>query len=195
MAAKDTNKDNSKLVLHLDLLKSQSDYSKLSSKLYNWILSTGKYIFITVEAIMLIAFLIRFKLDTDLQVLKKEMDQKKQYLENLKSTETAIRHTQFKLKTINSFFATYIQYPKIVKDISDQTPPGIKFINLSLENQENKVIIKINAQAQTSNDISNFTAGLNSNDNFSDVTLTTLSVEQNIIKFSINLSATAKIES
>lgn len=194
MAARNTDQ-NPRLLIHLDLLKSQSDYSKLSSKIIHYLISTGKYILIAVEVIMLTAFFIRFKLDTDLATQQKEINQKKDYIQSLKGSETAIRQTQFKLSTVTSFYENYVEYPQILKEIADQTPSGVKFINVAIETQENKVTIRISAQAQTSNDISNFTQGLKTSQHFKDVNLTTLSVEQNIIKFSLNLSASVKLES
>ncbi|OGE36316.1 hypothetical protein A3B45_02320 [Candidatus Daviesbacteria bacterium RIFCSPLOWO2_01_FULL_39_12] len=194
MAAKNTNQ-SSKLLIHLDLLRSQSDYSKLSSKIIHYLVSTGKYILITVEAIMLIAFFIRFKLDTDLATQQKAINQKKDYIQSLRVSEIAIRQTQFKLSQVKLFYENYVEYPQIFKEIADQTPPGVKFINVAMETQENKVIIRINAQAQSSNDISNFTQGLKTSQHFKDVGLTTLNVEQNIIKFTLNLSAPIKLES
>jgi len=144
---------------------------------------------------MLIAFFIRFKLDTDLATQQKAINQKKDYIQSLRVSEIAIRQTQFKLSQVKLFYENYVEYPQIFKEIADQTPPGVKFINVAMETQENKVIIRINAQAQSSNDISNFTQGLKTSQHFKDVGLTTLNVEQNIIKFTLNLSAPIKLES
>lgn len=190
MAAK-----NPKLVVHLDLLKSQSDTGNLLTQAVRWIRYSGRYIFIFVQAFVLIALIFRFKLDGDLEAVKKEIDQKKEYIQSLHSEELAIRATQFKLVSIGTFFTTYVQYSQILKNIADQTPPGVKFTSLTLEKQEDKIIIKVNAQALNSNDVSLFTQGLKSTENFSEVSLTTLNLEQNIIKFTINMSAPIKGES
>lgn len=190
MAAK-----KSKILIHLNLLKSQTDSSKLTVKIFRWLLVSGKYIFISVEMIVLIAFFIRFRLDINLQSKKKEIDQKKDYIESLRSSEIAIKQTQFKLTTIGKFYSNYGDNTQILKELADQTPPGVKFVTLSLENQQDKIAIKLSAQAQSSNDIALFLAELKSNKNFKEVTLTTIGLEQNIIKFTINLSAPLNLES
>lgn len=183
---------NPKLLIHLDLLKSQTASENLLVQAIRWIRSTGRYIFIFVQAIVLIALIFRFKLDGDLQAIKKEIDQKKEFIQSLHSEEVAIRETQFRLASIGTFFTTYVQYTQILKNIADQTPPGVKFISLTLENQEDKIIIKLNAQAQSSNDVTLFTHGLKTGENFTEVSLTTLNLEQNTIKFTINMSAPLK---
>jgi len=136
-----------------------------------------------------------FKKTTLLSFWEKAINQKKDYIQSLRVSEIAIRQTQFKLSQVKLFYENYVEYPQIFKEIADQTPPGVKFINVAMETQENKVIIRINAQAQSSNDISNFTQGLKTSQHFKDVGLTTLNVEQNIIKFTLNLSAPIKLES
>lgn len=183
---------NPKLLIRLDLLKSQTAAGNLLAQVVHWIHYSGRYIFIFVQAFVLIALIFRFKLDGDLEALKKEIDQKKEYIQSLHSEEVAIRETQFKLASIGTFFTTYVEYTQILKNIADQTPPGVKFTSLTLEKQEDKIIIKVNAQALNSNDVSLFTQGLKMGENFSEVSLTTLNLEQNIIKFTINMSASLK---
>lgn len=188
-------KNEHKILIRLNLLKSQTDSSKLTVKIFRWLLVSGKYIFILVEMIVLIAFFIRFRLDTDLQSKKKDIDKKKDYIESLRSSEIAIRQTQFKLTTIGKFYSNYADNTQIVKELADQTPLGVKFVTLSLENQADKIVIKLSAQSQSSTDILLFLAGLKSNKNFQEVILTTLGLEQNIVKFTINLSAPLNLES
>src|ERR1035437_695532 len=102
---------NPKLVIRLDLLKPQSNPEKVFLKLIRWLLSTGRYIFIFVEAIVLIAFATRFKLDSDLSSKRDAIEQQIPYLESLKPTETLIKRTQLKLSTIDNSQKTYTNYP------------------------------------------------------------------------------------
>ena len=61
--------------INLDLLRPQSSPEKLFSRLLRWLLSTGRYIFIFVEALVLIVFISRFKLDDDLASKKEAIEQ------------------------------------------------------------------------------------------------------------------------
>lgn len=180
-----------KLTIHLDLLKPQSNPEKLAVKLIRWLLSTGRYIFIFVEALVLIAFIARFKLDADLQENKESIEQQIPYIESLKPFEVLIRQTQFKLSTIGTFYKTYADYPKILKEIADQTPAGVKIIGLNLESGVSKVTINLNAQSQTHNDLKIFLSGLSTGQLFSDVAITSIGFEKGSLNFS--LSAQVKL--
>ena len=178
-----------KLIIHLDLLKPQSDPEKILVKLVRWLLSTGRYIFIFVEAIVLIAFVARFKLDEDLASKKEAIEQQIPYIESLKSSEILIRQTQLKLSTIDSFYNTYPDYGQILKRIADQLPAGVKIINLTMETDVTKVVIHLNAVAQNNNDVANFLAGLKQDQLFSEVDTTGIGFDKGSLNFSLTTQA------
>ena len=182
-------KSKPKLAIRLDLLKPQSNPEKLPVKLIRWLLSTGRYIFVLVEALVLIAFGARFKLDADLSAKKEAIEQQIPYIESLKPYEILIRQTQLKLATINTLKTNSADYPVILKKIADQTPLGVKLIGMNLDKSIDKVTIKINAQAQNNNDLTNFVAGLKSDQTFSDVNLAGVGLEQGSLHFSISTFA------
>lgn len=181
-----------KLLIHLDLLRPQSSPEKLPVKFLRLFLSSGRYILIFVEALVLVAFVIRFKLDADLANTKEAIEQEIPFIESLKPYEIIIRQTQLKLSTIASFRSDWADYPQILKSIADQTPFGIKIISINLKKDVGKITIAINAQAQTNNDLSNFITGLKTNGYFSQVTLSSLGLEQNVIRFVINVEVTTQ---
>ncbi len=180
---------NPKLKIHLDLLKPQSNSEKLPIKLMRWLLSTGRYIFIFVEGLVLIAFIARFKLDADLSTRKEAIDQQVPYIQSLKSYEILIRQTQLKLSTIDTFKRISPDYSLILKKIADQTPVDVKLINMNLNKNIDNLAIQINGQAQTSNDLISFVTGLKSDQTFSDVNLASVGLEEKIISFTITTSA------
>ena len=149
-----------KLAINLDLLKPQSNPEKIFVKLLRWLLSIGRYIFIFVEALVLLAFIARFKLDADLQSKKEAIEQQIPFIESLKPFEILIRQTQLKLTTINSFRSTYPDYSVALKKIADQTPAGVKITSLNLENGVAQVSIHLAGQAKNNNDLATFLAGL-----------------------------------
>lgn len=185
-------KSKPKITISLDLLKPQSNPEKLLIKILHWLLSTGRYIFIFVETIVLIAFFARFKLDADLAAKKEAIDEQIPYIESLKPDEILIRQTQLKLSTINAFYTSQPDYPQILKKIADNTPLAVKITNLNLERVVGKVTIKITAQAQSNNDVVTFISGLRSDSAFIDVTLASAGLEEGLIKFT--LDATANIQ-
>ena len=61
--------------IDLNLLKPQSKPEKLPVRLLRWLLASGRYLFVFVEAIVLIAFAARFKLDEDLAAKKEDIEE------------------------------------------------------------------------------------------------------------------------
>ncbi len=186
-------KKSLKIGINLDLLKPQSNPEKLPIKLFRWLLSTGRYLFIVVEAIVLIAFITRFKFDADLASKKEAIEQQIPYIESLKSYEVLIRQTQLKISTILTSRGNLIDYPVILKKIADQTPIGVKVISLNMENRVGKLSFTMNAEAQNNNDVTSFVEGLKQNSTFSDINLTSIGLEQGLIRFTLTgIAQTAK---
>lgn len=177
-----------KLTIHLDLLKPQSNPEKLLVKLIRWLLSTGRFIFVFVEALVLIAFIARFKLDADLQSNKEAIEQQLPYIESLKPFEVLIRQTQFKLSTIDTFYNAYADYPQILKKIADQTPPGVKISSFNLDKSNSTVTINLNAEAKSNNDLVAFFTALKQEQLFPDVAITSISFEKGNLIFSMRFT-------
>lgn len=180
-----------KIKINLNLLKPQSNPEKLLVRIVKWLLSSGRFIFIAVEALVLIAFIARFKLDADLQSRKEAIDAQIPYIKDLKPYEILIRQTHLKLSTIDGFKKTQADYANILKSIADQTPMGVKISNLTLNNQPGKVTVTISGQARTNIDISAFLMGLKSNKKFSGIELVSVGVETGSLNFAANLISNA----
>lgn len=177
-----------KLAIHLDLLKPQSNPEKILVKLIRWLLSTGRYIFVFVEALVLIAFAARFKLDSDLSAKREAIEEQIPYIESLKPYEDLIKQTQLKLSAIDSYQKTYTDYPQILKGIADQAPAGIKISTLSVENKDAKTTFQLSGLAQNNNDVAVFLDGLKLNQQFTNVTLVSVNLGKNILDFSLSAS-------
>lgn len=175
--------------INLDLLKPQSSPEKLLSKLLRWLLSTGRYIFIFVEALVLIVFISRFKLDEDLESKKEAIEQQIPYIESLRPVEILIRETQLKLSTISSFSKNNADYSQVLKEIADQTPNGVKIISINLEKTVAKVTVNLNATALSNNELAVFISGLRAASLFQEVTITSISFEKGSLNFSIRAQA------
>ena len=177
--------NNLKLSIHLDLLKSQSNPEKIITRLLRWLLSTGRFIFVFVEALVLIVFISRFKLDEDLTNKKDAVDRQIPYIESLKQFELLTRQTQLKLATISSFKNSVTDYPQILKRIADQTPTGLKIISIKLDKSGAVVSIQLNGIATTNNDLGGFVSGLKKDQLFSDISITSISFDKGTLNFSI----------
>ncbi len=182
-------KKNLKIGIHLDLLKPQSNPEKLPLRVFRWLLSTGRFLFIFVEGIVLIAFILRFKLDADLASKKEAIEQQIPYIESLNSYEILIRQTQDKIAAIMAAKSDSADYPLTLKKIADQTPQGIKIIGLNMEKSVGKVTFSLNGEAQNSNDVTSFVQGLKQESLFSNINLTGIGLDQGVIHFNLTGSA------
>lgn len=178
--------------IKLDLLHPQSNPEKITSKLIRWLLTSGRYIFVFVEALVLVAFLSRFKLDADLAEKKDAIEQQVPYIQSLKSDEITIRNVHLKLSTLNSLIISQPDYSQIFESIATSTPTGVRILSLNLTSNVGKVKVQINAQSQTNSDMLSFISALKGNNLFSEINLANIGLDQNLISFSLSLNANSK---
>lgn len=177
------------ITLNLNLLKPQSNPEKLALRLIRWLLSTGHYIFVVVNGLVLIAFISRFKLDADLASRKEAIEEQIPYIESLAPYEILIRETQLKLETNDNVKRNSPDWPVILKKIAELIPLRITITDIKMERSAANSSIHINGQTESNNDLSSFITGLKSDKTFSEVTLVSVGLEQGIIKFSLDASA------
>ncbi|MBU1000427.1 PilN domain-containing protein [Patescibacteria group bacterium] len=177
------------LALKLNLLKPQSNPEKLPVKLISWLLSSGRYIFIVVNALVLIAFIARFKLDADLAVKNEAIAEQIPYIESLRPYELVIKNTQLKLLTIDTIRRNSFNWQSLLKKIADQVPTNTIITNMNIDTDAGIANIHISGQTPFNNDVASFVAGLKGDSTFSNIDLSGISLEQDTIKFAINTSA------
>lgn len=182
-------KSNFKLALNLNLLRPQSNPEKLPVKFLHWLLSSGRYLFVLVNGLVLIAFIGRFKLDADLASNKEAIEEQIPYIESMKPYEILIRNTQLKLSTIANINTNSLDWSRILKKIADQTPTNVKITSINVEKNVGAATIRINGQTQNNNEITGFISGLKTEDSFTKVSLVNIGLEQDIIKFTIDALA------
>lgn len=175
-----------KLSIKINILKHQGNPEKFYIRLISWALSTGRYIIILVEIVVLAAFLSRFKFDSDFADTKEKIDQHIPFIKSRAVDELIIRQTQLQLATIKDIRLNSINYNNVLRSIANQTPSGVKISSLHIEKKEGTVGLKITAEAKTNSDIINFVGGLKSDNNFSGVALESIGLDKTLISFSVS---------
>ncbi len=176
-----------KFKISLNLLYSQGTPLKWPAKILTWALSTGRYIGIAVEILVLATFAARFKFDADLADLKEKINQQIPYIESLQKEESLIKQTQFKIGFVKKAMAGSPKWANNFTALSNQTPQGIIFTTLTFnhpqfsENLEFKVI----GTASSNRDLAVFLNGLRNDPSFKDVNLVNLSFDQTGLTFTI----------
>ncbi len=180
--------------LHINILNPQGNPEKIYVKVMRWLLSTGRYIIIAVEIVVLGAFLSRFKLDNDLANNNEAIKQQVPFIESLKPDEQLIKQTQLQLATIKNIHQKSYDYPDILKRVAAQSPQGLTITTLNIDKSEGKAMLRISGQARSNNDLSTFLFGLKEENSFEGITLVSAGLDQNNITFSINGTVKAGVQ-
>lgn len=173
------------LNLNIDLLKPQTKPQKLIFNLIKWALSAGRYLIIFVEIIVLAAFLMRFKLDTDIADNKDAINQQLPFIKALQGDESLIRQTQFQLTSLKDLRTKQYNYNQILDKIAAQTPSGVVIGNLELNLSGSNLAMKMTGTAQNNDQVSSLLFGLKTDGGFTDASLASVSLSQGLINFSI----------
>ncbi|MDO8618492.1 MAG: PilN domain-containing protein [Candidatus Daviesbacteria bacterium] len=177
--------------LHINFLHPQGEQEPITVVLTSFLLSTGRFIIIFVEIIVLGAFVSRFKLDSDLQNNNEAIAKQVPVIQSLKVDEQLIRQTQLQLATIKDIKQNDFDYLALLQKIAGSTPQAVKLTNISLEKADGKMNLKITGQALNNNDLTSFVNGIKSDNSLANVNLENASLEQGLIIFS--LTGTANI--
>jgi len=174
--------------INLDLLRPQSQPQQLVIKIFKWLLSSGRFLIIAVEIVVLGAFLFRFKLDADIASTREAIEEQIPFIDSLASDEKLIRKTQFQLSTIKTTKQSSPDFANILDNISKQTPSGVTLSTLNMGNGIGNASLKLVATATDNTQLNSFIAGLKSTNLFSDLTLADVSFEGGLINFTLTSS-------
>lgn len=149
--------------LGLDMAKKSPDINLLNKgqanlleQIFNWAVSAGRIIVITVEIVALSAFLYRFSLDRQLIDLRSEIKEKQALVEFFNENEKIYRNLQDRLHAASSALEQPGEKIKLLNDLLTLVPEGMIFEDFSVH--ENR--IQINATATSVTSLSSFVDSL-----------------------------------
>lgn len=102
-------------------------------KILKWALSTGRYIVILTELVVIAAFLSRFKLDKDYSDLGDRITGKKSILTALQNTETKFRTTQNQLAEAKRVIDSSLPVGNVLDEISGNVPAGVTLTSVVMD--------------------------------------------------------------
>lgn len=175
-----------KLRISLNLLHPKENPAKLPERFLKWLITYGRFIVIFVEIVVVAAFLGRFKLDADLDELKRKINRDLPYVEGLFVDEALIKQTQNKLALIDKTYSNSDKWQEVILDLSSQIPESIQFTGLQLdEKDESSLNFKITAITVSNSDLGIFLNNLRAVSNFREINLASISFERNQIVFTV----------
>lgn len=173
--------------LNLNLLYPQGITPKLPARFIKWLLNYGRFIVVIVEVIVLSCFVMRFKLDEDLNNQKKEINSRVPFLDSQALSETLSSQTQLRLKLISKVYAESEKNSLLLKKISSQTPLSVTIqnINLNILDGAEGIEFKITSKTANNYDVAVFLNGLKGDKELSEVNLTSISFDSGTLDFTI----------
>jgi len=112
-------------------------------RIVSWATTYGRYIMITTEIVVLLAFVSRFSLDRKNTDLTEEVTQKRAILEANASFEQAIRSLQANLATSQKLLTNQAKPVDLISSIETLLPPDVYLSSLTVIN--NRLTIEANA--------------------------------------------------
>lgn len=153
--------------LDINLLSRTGIAGKPLGKFLRWSLTYGRYIIITTQIVVLLAFFSRFKLDQDLSDLHSKIEEKTNIVEALSPVEENTRKIQTKLEIIKTFETSRTIYSDILKTLADQTPSDVSIKKINFD--KNK--LTFSATAVNNSAFANFLNLIRRNSYFTQITL------------------------
>lgn len=153
-------------------------------KFLKWAVTSGRYVVIITEMIVVIAFLSRFKLDTDLNRLNSAIADKKVVLDSLVGKETEFKSVQKKVSWANQILNRKIVAGDVLQSIVERTPEGVRFIGLKFDEQS----VNITASAVDERIMGLFLGQLNNNSAWKAVELASVTEDKSKgLTFTVNV--------
>ncbi|MCX8009076.1 MAG: PilN domain-containing protein, partial [Patescibacteria group bacterium] len=155
--------------ININLLGHQEDNAPIS-RIINWAITYGRYIMITTEIVVLLAFISRFSLDRKLTDLREEINQKKIILESNQKFEEEFKSIQKKLDTTKSILERISKPYEPLFTIQKILPQDVYLTEFSIS--EKKIILS--GVAGTIKSFSDFSSLLSSSKEFKHIEVTNI---------------------
>lgn len=157
----------------------------LGQQLFKWTIESGKKIVILTEAIVLLVFISRFKLDRDTNRLRERIENKQAIVKSTQKLETEHRRIQRKLNRIKLITREQIDWNKRLDSFTQKMPQDVTLENLSLDHNS----IALSAKVKTAASFGTFIKLLLQDDNTQAVFLKSSSYnkQEKNYKFSLDI--------
>lgn len=173
--------------LRLNIFRTQDEQINLINRVLPWLLSSGKFILIFVELIVIGGFMMRYLLDSQISDLDNQISSEVNYIKARKNDEQQIRLTQFQLANIRQVKNSNLDFPTILSKISQFTPQTASLTSIDLNKTADSpfYVLTITGKATTPTEVSAFVAALAQDSTFSNIDIASIAYDKQSIVFSI----------
>ncbi len=154
----------------INLLPSSTFEKTLAGKIFFLVLTIGRYIIIITEAIVIFAFLFRFKLDIELTNLNESINEKKTIIQNYQNIESDFLFLQKRLQIIKDLEGKQLNINQKIEDIAKVSPDDIYLTSLEINSES----LSFNGISLSDSSLAVLLAGLQKNEHFDQINLDNL---------------------
>lgn len=152
-------------------LLTRQDFDRSSfGRILRWSLTYGRYIIVSTEIIVLMAFILRFSLDRKITDLNEEIDQKSEIVKANLGFEQRFRNLQKRVDQISTLFTNQDKLIQVLSHLEQITPIGIRYTSFTFSTNA----IDIAGTANTSSSLSLFIVNLKSSPRLTNIDITGL---------------------
>ncbi len=148
-----------------------------------WSITTGRYILILVEMIVILAFLSRFKLDKDLADLSQSISGKKAILDNSYAAEQHFRQVQGRLNSAQELLQAQVGTRHVLDVVTSYVPPDVTLAQVEVQPH----LVHIAGKSTTQTGLAVFLARMTTDHSWQSIELTDVSATPDkMISFAIS---------
>jgi len=115
-----------------NLLKIQAEPPSVWTKIYNWVLGTARVVIVTIEVMVLIAFVIRIVVDLRGKELDAQIERGEAVLDVLKASEEQFRIIQAKTAAYKQIWTNTPDYSDLIENINSLLPVNTSISELTI---------------------------------------------------------------
>lgn len=174
-----------KIENQINLLPQEEFDASTLGRTLKWLLGTFRYLVISTEMVVMVAFLSRFWLDARSNDLIDSINQKKAVIASYSSFEKQFRNTQKQLSIFKKYSSEKLYLSPLLTQIAEAVPANASLTEISVN--ANKVTI--GGQANDEFTASNFVSSLNSISLLHDISLISVESKKDSISLSFTIDA------
>ncbi|HOZ80982.1 MAG TPA: hypothetical protein PK370_02050 [Candidatus Woesebacteria bacterium] len=171
----------------ISLLPAEENANSFQSRFLRWLTSTGRFVIVFTELIVIMAFASRFVLDRKNSDLSEVLRQQKAIIESTADFEKEYQQLQQRLSFIKSFYANQPDYKSKITTLVSSTPPDIVFDSLKIETKDKDIVADLSVKAFDETGIINFITNLSTNPDIKQVTIKTIEKKSKDNNYTINI--------
>jgi hypothetical protein len=178
----------------LSLLPDSENPNSFGAKTIKWLTTTGRWVIVLTELVVISAFISRFSLDRKNSDLSEAIRQQQAILETTQNFEAEFNSFQQRLEFIHDFYVNDYQYVQKINTLVNSTPTDLIYQNLSIQKDKdnNKVSASASLIAFSESSIINFINNLTLNPNIETIKINQIEKKQQENNYLIEISVIFK---